>query len=239
MRTSLNLQPVESIDKTDDGTIDVVDMPWMTMQGEGLFSGLPAVFVRLAGCNLKCPACDTDYTSLRKRTPIKDVVKKVNEVGRSGCDLVVITGGEPFRQAALSDLVRDLLSWGYKVQIETNGTLFLEDFPWYASNLFVVCSPKTPRIHSEMLERIYAYKYVLQHDAVDPVDGLPSRTLNSPVEKVAKPPAWFAFRDRVFVQPLDEGDEVLNELNQAAAVKTCLAFGWRFSVQLHKLLDLK
>ena len=62
-----------------------------SIQGEGEFTGTPAVFVRLAGCNLSCAFCDTDY-SLKFVASVDDVVRKVRELGRD-CPMVVLTGG--------------------------------------------------------------------------------------------------------------------------------------------------
>ena len=68
-----------------------------SVQGEGTYVGTPAVFVRLAGCNLNCRFCDTDY-SVRFFASIPDVVARVRELGQD-CPMVVLTGGEPFAQA--------------------------------------------------------------------------------------------------------------------------------------------
>ena len=62
-----------------------------SLQGEGRFTGVPAVFVRLAGCNLRCPFCDTDFTSVTE-TSAADIVR---EVKRYPARHVVLTGGEP------------------------------------------------------------------------------------------------------------------------------------------------
>ena len=69
-----------------------------TIQGEGPFAGTPAVFIRLAGCNLKCPGCDTEYTSKRKEMTVAQILDAIYEVSSITTKLVVITGGEPFRQ---------------------------------------------------------------------------------------------------------------------------------------------
>ena len=92
--------------------------------------GTRAIFVRLAGCNLQCINCDTDYTINRFKVPAATVVNEIRrmvaeDIKCSNSDmLVVITGGEPFRQAALKPLVGMLLMDGFVVQIETNGTIY-------------------------------------------------------------------------------------------------------------------
>lgn len=114
-----NTQPREKQHLASPDLLDVIDV-WNTIQGEGPFAGCPATFVRLAGCNLKCTLCDTDYTSKRRVMSLLELVTWIRTLCAS--DLVVITGGEPFRQN-VNKLVEVLLGYGYKVQVETNGTL--------------------------------------------------------------------------------------------------------------------
>lgn len=214
--------------------IEIVDV-WKTIQGEGPFAGTPAVFVRLSGCNLQCPLCDTDYTSGRNKfSPIETVwlIERVESSNEH--DLIVFTGGEPFRQTALVNTVEMLLNRGREVQIETNGTLFLP-FPEEVS---IVCSPKTARLNSGLVrnDMIHSYKYVVEDGWVDPVDGLPTRVLGETI-RVARPPQNFPL-DRIFIQPCDveDGEEAKANIHQAVMV--CMGFGYRLSLQTHKILGL-
>jgi len=91
-----------------------------SIQGEGALVGTPAHFIRFAGCNLKCSWCDTDF-SRKMDLSEHDIMDILNNI-RTSSDLVVLTGGEPcmYELAPLTGcLVRD----GYRIQIETNGTL--------------------------------------------------------------------------------------------------------------------
>ena len=118
----LNTQPIEKKVHREDGIVEVHSI-FYTIQGEGPFCGTPSVFVRLAGCNPQCPWCDTEYSSSRmEMTPFEVVVQAKVRFRLPKGGLVVITGGEPFRQN-LSYLLRALTEHGYYVQIETNGTL--------------------------------------------------------------------------------------------------------------------
>ena len=96
---------------------------FLTIQGEGPFSGDAAVFVRLEGCNLQCPACDTDYTGGPRAQILSadDIVGAVGVlVGTSRASLVVLTGGEPFRQD-LAELVDALMIAGHRaVRLDLN-----------------------------------------------------------------------------------------------------------------------
>lgn len=85
---------------------------------EGRNAGCPAIFVRLAGCNLACPWCDTDHSEKMQMTEI-DIE---NELVKYDCYNVVITGGEPLMQD-LEQLFLNLSRIGYKVWLETNGTI--------------------------------------------------------------------------------------------------------------------
>ena len=184
--------------------------------------------------------CDTDYTSARQRFTVDELLTKVHMTipvcllegiaNMRWIRLVVITGGEPFRQN-LTPFVRKLLDAGYTVQVETNGTIHLNTFPY--SEVTIVCSPKTPTINAAI--PINAYKYVLDAEHVSPEDGLPTSVLG-----MAFAPARPFNTDTapVYLQPMDEKDHVRNMWHQAAVVASCMKFGYRFCLQTQKLLGL-
>lgn len=228
----MNEQPIEKKDLRKNGHVDVHSI-FYTIQGEGPFSGYPAVFVRLAGCNLQCPSCDTDYTSTRATlgpTSILDLV--LEQLGPAG--LVVISGGEPFRQN-ITPLVLRLLEEGLEVQVETNGTLYQPGFPY--SEVTIVCSPKTARIAQDLEKHIDAYKYVLDAAQQCPQDGLPLRVLNHVVqEKVARPGPGYG--GLVYLQPMDSGNDQ-NEQHLKAVVSACMKHGYILCLQTHKIIGVE
>ena len=97
-----------------------------SIEGEGIEIGRPEIFIRLAGCNLRCTWCDTPYALENgKKTDIKEILQEVNKYP---CKSVSITGGEPLLQKAeLLELARQLKGLDYWMQINTNGTIFDEE----------------------------------------------------------------------------------------------------------------
>src|SRR3954468_11923420 len=102
---------------------------YKSVQGESSFAGLPCIFVRLAGCNLRCSWCDSEYTfSGGKPFTQDEIVAQIEAL--APCRLVEFTGGEPMLQAReLLPLMDDLLAEGYTVMIETSGERPLADVP--------------------------------------------------------------------------------------------------------------
>ena len=89
-----------------------------SVQGEGYHAGIPSIFIRFGGCNLRCPWCDTDFDIWTDMS----IAEIVNELSKYDCDRIIFTGGEP----ALQDLVTlsgYLKPLGYYLSIETNGTI--------------------------------------------------------------------------------------------------------------------
>lgn len=106
-----------------------------SIQGESSYAGLPCVFVRLTGCNLRCNWCDTAYAFHEGvKHSVDEVMAKVAELYGAQRDvergrLVEITGGEPLLQPETPELVRKLLTEGYKVLIETSGERDVSKLP--------------------------------------------------------------------------------------------------------------
>lgn len=204
-----------------------------SIQGEGPFAGQPAVFIRLAGCNLRCPQCDTDYTDKRCVLTVDAILASVMEYTQRRGALVVLTGGEPFRQD-ITQLVDTLHAVGYRVQIETNGTLSLAHFPFFKTT--IICSPKTTTLHPDILHHAAAFKYVLTADFVDTLDGLPTSVLGFPFAP-ARPLEHSS--PVIYVQPLDEPDEFEKHRHLQAAIHSCLTHGHTLCLQLHKIIGLE
>src|SRR5687767_1127779 len=97
-----------------------------SIQGEGKLVGVPSVFVRASGCNLRCGWCDTPYASWEPEGEEMLVDEIVQRVGEFGARHVVLTGGEPMIMAEIGELCERLKGRGYHVTIETAATVFKE-----------------------------------------------------------------------------------------------------------------
>lgn len=235
-------------DREHNGLTLSVQEVFPTLQGEGPDVGTPAVFVRLAGCNLACTFCDTDFESNAHDMDVRAlatlVVQQANRIVLPPRYpyLVVLTGGEPLRQN-VGPLISMLNTQGYRVQVETAGTLWWDWIPNHFDHGMrqfgntIVCSPKTARLNHKLLPYITSYKYIVRADGLNEY-GLPNEST-----QVARAVPMLAARPRVpadsiFLQPMDEQDDIKNERNVAAAVAACRKFGYRLSLQTHKLLGL-
>ena len=194
-----------------------------SIQGEGPDVGRPAIFIRLAGCNLKCSFCDTDHRLTEVLTP-NEIIAKMDP----DAHLVVITGGEPFLHN-LEPLVHELIMTTHRVTIESNGTLPHRDDLIRHGGYSVVVSPKeNTQLHPNVV-RAQALKYIISANTKLGADGLP---LNAP--RVS------SFNHRsIFLQPMDEGDESLNKVNMKLVADLCIKHSYRYSLQTHKIIGVR
>lgn len=223
--------PVRKQELDPDGKLWVQEI-FATVQGEGLHTGLPSIFVRLAGCNLTCEFCDTEFESAFDSPvnfmPIMHISILINRlnVQYPGCKNVVITGGEPFRQNFVP-LAKHLLGLGYTVEVETAGTLWIADAADIADKIHITVSPKTRRLNPDVVAHAKAFKYIIASHMDVPLDakGAPLPMAGNPAD--------------VFVQPLDVQDIFQQAKNVDQTVKLAKQYGWRVSVQTHKHLGVE
>ncbi len=98
----------------------IVNEIFYSIQGESTRAGLPCVFVRLTGCNMRCTYCDTAYAYDEGR-PMQ-ISEIMDSIGAFHCNMVEVTGGEPLLQKETPDLIFSLLREKYQVLLETNGS---------------------------------------------------------------------------------------------------------------------
>ena len=196
-----------------------VNETFLSLQGEGYFTGTPAFFLRFSGCNLHCAFCDTLHQSFKEMSE-EEIVE---EASRYEPRHIVITGGEPALQLTQS-LVDKLHQAGFFIQVETNGTLPLpEGIDW------VTASPKSPLPASPMGEEYpHELKVLFMGDGSDP-DSFVSPLLGRG-----------RGRHRLYLQPLDTGDEMRNRIILRDTISYCLQHPmWSLSLQTHKMIGIK
>ena len=204
-----------------------------SIEGEGLRTGLPAVFIRLHGCNLRCSYCDSMYAVEGcdyKQMSVAQILDAVKEYG--DITHVTLTGGEPLIHPDVEDLLCQLSGNGYRVNIETNGTVPCK---WHFPGLFYTMDWKckssgmTAKMKMENLETLGAndvLKFVV--GTVEDLEETES-VVKSLAEKKSDMP-------HVFVSPVFgnlSNEEIVNWLlNSATMVKN----NARFQIQLHKII---
>lgn len=196
--------------KHDDGLHLLVQETFATIQGEGPYAGEPAIFVRLAGCHLRCYFCDTDFESKAHTVPLEDLAIEIRDLASLNIvfrtDLVVLTGGEPMRQNILP-LCAELVLRGYIVQIETAGNLWVEGLDELCENgdVVIVCSPKTAMVHEKVEEYCHDWKYLIQEGigTLSEEDGLPCKSTQDPnlKQKLWRPER--VVDNQIWVQPCE------------------------------------
>jgi len=115
-----------------------------SIQGEGLLAGVPSIFIRTSGCNLRCDWCDTPYASWKPEGPemsVEEILKKLTEWN---CDHVVLTGGEPMIAPDLPELATALKKQKKHITIETAGTITPKGIPCDLASLSPKLSNSTP-----------------------------------------------------------------------------------------------
>lgn len=237
--------PVRSSEAHLSGSTLRIQEIFYTLQGEGPFSGMPCTFIRLAGCNLRCYFCDTQFDSgWDNALTIPHILKAMDFEGgykSKAHELVVLTGGEPLLQN-VQPLIQALLLAGTKVvQIESAGTMWQESLKDYIEQgkVVLVCSPKTPKLHPEFVQHCRHFKYVVKHAECSAVDGLPTFSTQraGAISKLYRPDSR---RDiTIWISPCDEHDQEKNLLNMIYARDLCLEHGHRLSLQTHKIVNVR
>ena len=99
-----------------------------SIDGEGIRTGYPVTFIRLQGCNCRCSYCDTKYSYDNYKYINMTIDEIIKEIRDYKSRRITLTGGEPLYQPEAADLIHKLLEQGFEVNIETNGSIDLEEF---------------------------------------------------------------------------------------------------------------
>jgi 7-carboxy-7-deazaguanine synthase len=210
-----------------------------SIQGEGILAGVPSLFIRTSGCNLRCHWCDTPYTSWvpeGEDWPIDRIIEWVAE--NRGYRHVVLTGGEPMIQPELPDLARRLADAGFHVTVETAGTVYVElvchlmsispklanSTPWMMEGGRRAAAHEKLRINGEVLRRLVkSYEYQLKFVVGEPGDL-------EEIKQVIQ--LCGAKNERVLLMGEGRTAEVLRE-RAVWLVELCKEHGYRYCPRLH------
>ena len=205
-----------------------------SIQGEGSLVGVPSVFIRASGCNLRCAWCDTPYTSWRPEGAEQPLDRILEQVKAHPSRHVVVTGGEPMIAPEIAPLTERLRGLGMHITIETAGTVF-EPVACDLMSISPKLSNSTPegewaarhgrlRIQpAVLLELMARYPYQLKFVIEKPADVEEAGAL---VEQLG------AERDRVILMPEGTDRDRLRERSVWLA-EICKEEGFRFSPRLH------
>lgn len=191
-----------------------------SIQGEGHYSGVPAIFVRFAGCNRHCAFCDTDHSVKEKMEYASLKERLANIIEDTGCARIILTGGEPALQvdeAFIQALREDLYAI---IHMETNGTVKVpRNLDW------LTVSPKDVEWEFDKLEetvdaRIDEVKVVVT-GAVHRVPAITGRAVH------------------LYLSPIFRGD-IMDKGAVARAVNVVKKNeGWRLTMQAHKVWEIR
>ena len=200
-----------------------------TVQGEGRNTGLPATFIRFAGCNLNCPWCDT-RRHMKSMLSLSEIMANVRKLNNRA---VVITGGEPTMVPGLGDVLSKLKAEGYWLALETNGLKDIQEIGMFD---YVAVSPKY----------FYRTKYI-GDSILQKADEVRIVAESSGMEEFCR-----KMRERIaatdyYISPLDENGKMhyrrafnlMLKLNSAPSMKAAPWPPWSLSIQTHKVLGVK
>jgi 7-carboxy-7-deazaguanine synthase len=205
-----------------------------SLQGEGSLVGVPSVFIRTSGCNLRCSWCDTPYTSWQPEGNELEIEQILDEVKAHPARHVVVTGGEPMIMPEIVPLTERLRALGLHITIETAGTVFrpvacdlmsispklsnsTPAGPWAAQHDRIRIQPPT------LAELMGRYAYQLKFVIARPEDLDEVRALLETLR---------ADREQVILMPEGTDRDVLRERSVWLA-EICKGEGFRFSPRLH------
>ena len=196
---------------------------FVSIQGEGAWTGTPMVFVRLQGCNLRCPWCDTQEAQALQGVRPMPVEELAQQLSGQRPNRILITGGEPLLQGeAVAELLR-LLQPPKRLHLETNGT---QPFPDGQFFYWITVSPKPPH-------------YVI-HRSLEP-DEIKIVVSDTGQLRLAEDLAKEYPRSTISLQPESNKPELIRECikyleGRRMSERSC---DWRLSLQVHKLIDIR
>ena len=218
----------------------IVNEIFYSLQGEGFLSGMPSVFVRMAGCPLRCRWCDTKYAWAEDAGQELGIAEIVEAVERWHCRFVVITGGEPMVNFEIRQLVRELKAADKHITIETAGIAYIPGVPCDLMSISPKLSNSVPpeaesaAVHEDsrldlavLGELIANYHYQLKF-VVDSVNDVPE------IQEVIEQTGNIDPTMVMLMPQASTKDELTSRSSVVAEI--CRSTGFAFSQRLHILL---
>jgi 7-carboxy-7-deazaguanine synthase len=219
-----------------------------SLQGEGRLAGVPSVFVRTSGCNLRCWFCDSYHTSWEPTGDWYSVAAVLDAVAEYDADHVVLTGGEPLAHDKSADLLESLADRGYHTTVETNGTVDCTapiDLASVSPKLqsSTPTAERDPKGDGEWADRheerrldvgtladfVDRYETQLKFVVTGPEDMAEIETLVADVREAAD---TTLSDDAVLLMPEGQTREQLNETRRVVA-DLAIEYGYRYTPRLH------
>ena len=213
-----------------------------SLQGEGELAGVPSVFVRASGCNLRCRWCDTPYASWDPEGEEMDVARIIEEVAKFPARHCVLTGGEPMVARGIRELAFGLAAAGYHITLETAGTIAPEGIACHLASISPKMANSTPaagEVDPAWIERHektrsrpdivaeWAREYPFQIKFVVGTGDDAREALACADEALPG-----VAREKIFLMP--EGKDVLSlDARTGWLAEFCKAHGCRFGDRLH------
>lgn len=207
----------------------IVNEIFSSVDGEGLRTGELATFIRLAGCNLRCRYCDTEY-ALNDNSGMEMSVKKIlTEVKKYKNRNITLTGGEPLTHKGIDELIEELIKNNYLVNIETNGSINIDK---YVGKCLITMDYKCK---SSLMEKTMVLSNIEKLGENDVLKFVINSNDFECVEKILK---GFNIKSYIYISP------IFNEIELPEIVefmKRCNENGInmskvRMQVQLHKII---
>lgn len=207
----------------------IINEIFNSIDGEGLRAGELATFVRLAGCNMRCSYCDTLYALNEndgKELKIDEVIQKVEQYKTRN---ITLTGGEPLINKDVDLLIDELIKRGYKVNIETNGSIPIDK---YLNRCLITMDCKTP---SSLMEKKMLFSNIEKLTENDVLKFVVKESDFNAVEKIIKS---YEIKSYIYISPIfgeiepNKIVEFMKKMNERGVNMEKV----RTQVQLHKII---
>lgn len=199
-----------------------------SIDGEGLRTGELAIFIRLSGCNMNCSYCDTKYALKKTSGTYMSTDEILNEISKYNCKNITLTGGEPLLFKESNELIERLLDKGYKVNIETNGSI---DISNYLGRCLITMDYKLPSSNMEKYMKLSNLEKLTENDVLKFV------TQESDFDKIEEILKNYKLKCYIYISPIFDKIEPYKIVDFMKKLSEKMDMSKvRIQVQLHKVI---